>query len=81
MPKRKKIEKTSQLTLERLPQMMARTGLSRSGIYQRIAAGAFPKPIKLGDRVCAWVSTEVDSWINSLIADRDRKVSAAGLRP
>lgn len=39
------------LTLKRLPEVKARCGLSRSEIYRRIAAGDFPKPIKLGERV------------------------------
>lgn len=63
------------LTLERLPQVRARTGLSRSEIYRRIAAGDFPKPIKLGARASAWVEREVTTWIESRIAARDRDAS------
>ncbi len=37
----------SGLTLERLPQVKARTGLSRSEIYRKVALGDFPSPIKL----------------------------------
>ena len=40
----------SGLTLERLPQVKARTGLSRSEIYLKVALGDFPSPIKLGER-------------------------------
>jgi prophage regulatory protein len=59
------------LILERLPQVKARTGLGRSEIYRRIAAGNFPSPIKLGERASAWNAAEVDSWIISRIALRD----------
>lgn len=61
------------LTLERLPQVRARTGLSRSEIYRRIAAGDFPKPVKLGDRASAWAEHEVTAWIASRIAARDAR--------
>ncbi len=51
----------------RLPQVVARTGLSRSTIYARIAAGTFPRQIPLGERSSAWISSEVDQWINERV--------------
>lgn len=60
-------------SLERLPQVKARTGLSRSEIYRRIALGDFPRPIKLGERASAWSSVEIDVWIADRIAKRDRR--------
>lgn len=59
------------LVLLRLHQVRARTGLSRSEIYRRIAAGDFPKPIKLGERASAWAEHEVTAWIAARIAQRD----------
>jgi len=64
------------LILERLPRVRARTGLSRSEIYRRIAAADFPQPVKLGERASAWNAAEVDSWIAARIAARDAKVAA-----
>ena len=60
-------------SLQRLPQVRARTGLSKSEIYRRIAAypPTFPAPIKLGERASAWSSTEIDKWIADRIAARD----------
>lgn len=66
---------TDALTLERLPRVKARTGLCRSDIYRRIAAGDFPAPIKLGLRASAWNAAEVDSWITARIAARDAKAA------
>jgi len=63
-------------TLLRLPTVKARTGLSRSVIYRRIAAGEFPAPVKLGERASAWDSREIDQWIATRIAERDAKVAA-----
>lgn len=58
--------------LERLWQVKARTGLSSSEIYRRIAIGDFPRPIKLGERASAWVSDEISAFIASRIAIRDQ---------
>jgi len=41
-------------SLLRLPVVRARTGLSRSSIYARVAAGTFPRPIAIGPRAVAW---------------------------
>ena len=52
----------------RLPQVQARTGLSRSTIYMRVAQGSFPKPVRLGARAIGWIESEVDAWIREQIA-------------
>lgn len=51
------------LNLLRLPEVIKKTGLSRSFIYDHVAKGSFPSPIKLGARVVAWRSEEIDGWI------------------
>lgn len=56
--------------LLRLPEVMARTGLGRSAIYDRIKAGAFPRQIKLGPRTSTWDERSIDAWIR---AQRDRQ--------
>jgi len=61
------------LALLRLPQVKAQTGLSRSELYRRIAAGSFPSPIKIGERASAWSSVEIERWIIERIAQRDAK--------
>ena len=53
----------------RLPEVMARTGLSRSTIYVRVAAGAFPRPVALGGRAVGWIEAEVDAWVRERIAE------------
>ena len=53
----------------RLPDVILFTGLSRSTIYDRIAAGRFPKPVQLGSQnVVGWISDEVDEWIAATVA-------------
>lgn len=58
------------MKLIRLTQVMECTGLARSTVYKFIAEGDFPKPVKLGVRVAAWVEAEVFAWIEGKIKDR-----------
>lgn len=60
-------------TLLRLPEVVARTGMSRSCLYQAAAAGTFPKPVKLGPgaRASAWVEDEVSEWVEARISERN----------
>lgn len=53
----------------RLPNVKARTGLSRSTIYLRISEGRFPKPVSLGGRAVGWVEEEITDWLNQQIAN------------
>lgn len=55
-------------TILRLPDVKARTGLSRSTIYLRIAAGTFPRPVPLGGRAVGWLESEIQNWIERAIA-------------
>lgn len=47
----------------RLPQVMSRTGLSRSTIYEIINKGKFPRQVSLGPHSVGWIEREVDAWI------------------
>jgi prophage regulatory protein len=47
----------------RRPQVEARTGLSRSTLYQYIQDGQFPRPVSLGARAVGWLESEVNAWI------------------
>lgn len=54
-------------TILRLPAVIARTGLSRSSIYLRVAEGTFPQPISLGPRAIGWLEGELTDWIEDRI--------------
>ena len=56
-------ERRNMATILRLPQVKARTGLSRTSIYLRVKAGTFPAPISLGDRAVGWLDSNIDGWI------------------
>lgn len=51
---------------------------SNSVLYQLIADGFFPKPVKpTGGRASAWIEDEVLDFIEARIRDRDAEVSKA----
>lgn len=59
----------STFSLQRLPTVIARVGLSRSSIYARIKEGTFPAPVVLGEgRAVAWDSRAIDKWIDDRVA-------------
>ena len=55
--------------LLRLPEVQARTGLSRSTIQVRRVEGRFPRPVSLGARAVGWIESEVEEWIRERIAE------------
>jgi len=59
--------------LLRRREVEARTGLSRSSIYARMALGTFPLAVGLGGRAVSWVENEIDGWILARIAARSAR--------
>lgn len=58
--------------LIRLPEVLAKTGLKRSLLYEFISKNEFPKQIKIGDRAVAWIESEIDEWIQNKITESRR---------
>ena len=52
-------------TIWRLPDVIRRTGLSRSTIYEMIGRGDFPQQIRLGKRAVGWIAADIDDWIGT----------------
>lgn len=50
-------------SIQRLPQVKARTGLSRTSIYDKVKQGTFPRPVSLGARAVGWLESSVTEWI------------------
>lgn len=61
------------LQILRLPEVIARTGISRSSVYAKEAAGTFPKHIELGPRCSGWLAHEVDEWISQRVSESRQK--------
>jgi prophage regulatory protein len=66
--------------VNRLPTVKDRTGHSTSTIYQLMAEGLFPRPIKLGPRAVGWIEEEVDHYIEQRIAARDAEIETKNQR-
>ncbi|MFH1885211.1 MAG: AlpA family transcriptional regulator [Pseudomonadota bacterium] len=62
--------------LLRRPDVESLTGLGRSAIYQKVAAGDFPPPVRLGLRAVAWREAEVLEWIEARPAAVERRAAA-----
>jgi prophage regulatory protein len=52
----------------RLPAVKAKTGLSRSTIYARVAQGTFPAALILGPNTVGWLEADIEAWIEKQIA-------------
>jgi prophage regulatory protein len=55
----------------RLADLPQYCGLKRTQIETLIAAGKFPKPVKLSDRRKGWLESELITWQQSRIAGRN----------
>jgi prophage regulatory protein len=66
----------------RLPNVLDRTGLSRSTVYLRVTEGRFPRPVSLGARAVGWIETEVEEWIARQIeVSREISGKRSGVNP
>lgn len=51
----------------RLPEVIFRTGLSRTTIYDLVRRDEFPRPVALGARAVGWPVDDVTAWIEQRI--------------
>ncbi|MBV9528200.1 MAG: AlpA family phage regulatory protein [Sphingomonas sp.] len=56
--------------LLRLPEVRDLTCRSTTRIYADMAAGTFPKPVRIGVRAVAWRESELRAWLDQRIAER-----------
>ncbi|MFM5140742.1 helix-turn-helix transcriptional regulator [Aeromonas rivipollensis] len=54
----------------RIREVMQKTGLSKSSIYDLMAQGLFPQTVRLTGRSVALIEAEVDAWMAERIAAR-----------
>ncbi|WP_047496680.1 AlpA family transcriptional regulator [Terriglobus sp. TAA 43] len=53
----------------RLPEVLKRTGLGKTAVYEAMSRGDFPKSIALlGGRSKGWVEGEIEAFLQSQIA-------------
>ena len=51
------------------PDVQVRTCMGKTRIYELIASGDFPQPVRLGRRI-AFVEQEIDVWILQRMSER-----------
>jgi prophage regulatory protein len=57
----------------RLKTVLARTGLSRSTIYRKIAEGTFPAQLKIGTNGSGWHESDINCWIADPVSWRPKR--------
>lgn len=55
-----------EVTFIRRKALEAKLGLSCSTIYAMMAAGKFPRPVKLGRRAVGWREQDIVDWLNKI---------------
>jgi len=58
------------MRLIKLKEVIEKTSLGRSTIYEFMTKGTFPKQVSLGAKSVAWLESEVDDWIMERIGER-----------
>tara|TARA_R110000868_G_scaffold138843_2_gene353342 strand:- start:742 stop:966 length:225 start_codon:yes stop_codon:yes gene_type:complete len=61
----------------RLKTVLARTGLSRSTLYRKIADGTFPRQIPISIHGAGWHESAVNRWIADPTAYREEEVRSS----
>lgn len=77
IPAHQAAEDQTGVRIVRLPAVIARVGLCRSSIYNRLRSGEFPKPVRLGKRAMGFVDREIDAWLQSAVDHRSSKQTEA----
>ncbi|AJA11222.1 hypothetical protein SKP52_21845 [Sphingopyxis fribergensis] len=55
----------------RLQTVLARTGLSRSTLYRKIAEGTFPAQLKISVHGAGWHESAINRWIADPVRYRE----------
>ena len=58
------------MRLIKLKEVIEKTSLGRSTIYELMTDGIFPKQVSLGAKSVAWLESEVDDWIMERVGER-----------
>ena len=56
----------------RLKTVLARTGLSRSAIYRKMAEGTFPARLRISTNGTGWHESEINRWIADPVSWRPK---------
>jgi prophage regulatory protein len=57
----------------RLTTVLARTGLSRSTIYRKIADGTFPAQLRISIHGAGWRESDINRWVDDPVGWRPER--------
>jgi prophage regulatory protein len=58
----------AQIRILRLAQVIERTGLKKTKIYELQSEGQFPMRVKITARAVGWIEHEVQAWLSGRVA-------------
>ncbi len=61
-------EDLNEMRFLRMPDVKRRIGLSKTTIYDMVAAGNFPKQIKLSSNCVGWFEADLRAWMRERMA-------------
>lgn len=56
----------------RMKTVLARTGLSKSTVYRKIAEGTFPRQVRISANGAGWHESEINRWVADPVGWRKR---------
>lgn len=62
----------------RMKTVLARTGLSKSTIYRKMAEGTFPPRLKISANGAGWRESDLDRWVANPVAWRPEEGGGHG---
>ena len=62
----------------RLNTVLARTGLSRSTIYRKMAEGTFPAQFKISTNGTGWKESDINRWVENPVKWRPEAEAGDG---
>lgn len=58
---------TQETKMLRIAEVCRRVGVSKSQIYRMVKDSGFPAPVQISRRTNAWVSADVEHWLQGRI--------------
>ena len=49
------------------------TALSQATLYGLMSEGRFPRPLRVGKRAVRWLESDIETWLQERIAERDQE--------
>jgi prophage regulatory protein len=68
-------QSSGQRRLKTKADVLRQIPISTATMWREIAAGHFPKPVRIGARRIAFFQDEIDAWLAQRIAERDQKAA------